>query len=145
MAEDAVEDDVHPHLLRSIDEMLEVVIRAENRVDLEIVARIVMMIAFRLEDRIQINRVDAEVFEIRQFRLDAAQVAAKEIIGDNLLRIGILVIAGIVLPRGMEHGAALRGELVAHTAEAVRENLVHDSMLRPVRRLRASIVDRDLI
>ena len=59
--------------------MLEVVIRAENRVDFEIVARIVMMIALRLEDRVQIDCVDAEILEIRQLRLDAAQIAAEEI------------------------------------------------------------------
>ena len=145
MAEDAVEDDADAHVLRRLDEMLEVVIRAENRVDFEIVARIVMMIALRLEDRVQIDCVDAEILEIRQLRLDAAQIAAEEIIGDDFLRVRVFVVAGVILPRRMEHGAALRGELVAHTAEAVGENLVHDGMLRPVRRLRASVIDRNLI
>ena len=131
-------------LLCRIDKMAEILVRAEDRVDLQIIARVVVVVALRLEDRVEIDGVDAEFLEIRQLRLDAPEIAAEEIIGDDFLRIWVLVVAWIVLPGGMIDRAALLDKLIAYPAETIGEDLVHDGVLEPVRGLRALVVDGDL-
>ena len=55
MAEDTVEDDADALRLRRVDEMAEVLVRAEDRVDLMVIACVVVMVALRLKDRVQVD------------------------------------------------------------------------------------------
>ena len=144
MAEDTVEDDADALRLRRVDEMAEVLIRAENRVDLVVITRVVVVIALRLKDRVQVDDRDAEVLEVVELLLEALEIAAAEIGGNDLLRVGVLVVARIILPAGMEDRALLLDDGVSLAREAVREDLVHDGVLEPVRRLGPLVEHRDL-
>ena len=124
--------------------MAEVFIRAEDWVDLVVVARVVVMVALRLEYRVQVNDRDAKALEVVEFLLDALEIAAEEVVGDDLLRVRVLVVARIILPAGMEDRAPLLDDGIAVAREAVREDLVHDSVLEPVRRLGPLVEYRDL-
>ena len=55
VAEDTVEDDADALRLRRVDEMAEVLVRAEDRVDLMVIACVVVMVALRLKDRVQVD------------------------------------------------------------------------------------------
>ena len=124
--------------------MFEVVVGAEYRVNLVIVARVVVVITFRLENGIEINRADSQFLKIIKLCLDAAQVAAKKVVSDNLFGVDIFKVDGIVAPTGMEDCALFRDNLVAFAIKSVRENLIHDGVLEPIGSLCALLIDGNL-
>ena len=144
MAEHAVENDAHPLGLRRIDELLKLFVRAEERIDLMIVSRIVVMVARRLENGIEVDDGNAQFLQIGKLRSQPLDVAAEEIVMHDLLGVDILVVARLVAPIRMNDGALLLAEHVALAAEPVGEDLVHDGVLRPVGRLCALVEHGDL-
>ena len=64
MAEYAIEDDADALGLRRLHEFLKLLVRAEDRIDLVVVARIVVMIARRLENGIEIDDGNAKLPQV---------------------------------------------------------------------------------
>ena len=145
MAEHAVQNDADAFFLRQFHQIMELLIRPQNGVNLMIIAGIVMMIAFRFKHGIEINDADAELLQIIELGHNAGDIAAVEVIGDDFLRVRVLVITGIIRPAGMIDRAFFFNQLVALPIKTVGENLIHDRMLEPVRRLGALVVNGYLI
>ena len=78
VVEHAVEDDPHPALVGPVEQLAQGVVTAEQRVDREVVVRVISMIRGRLEDRRHVDRGHAQVDEVVQVFGDAEQVAALE-------------------------------------------------------------------
>ena len=74
--EDPVEDDVHSECGRVAHQPLEVCLRAEARVDLVVVARVVAVVGGRREDRVQIEDRHSEAVQVGQLRANAREIAA---------------------------------------------------------------------
>ncbi len=124
VVEDTVEDDAHPAAVRGVEQLAQGVVAAEQRVDLEVVVRVIAMVRGRTEDRGQVDRGDPEVLEVVEVLGDPAQVAALEpVIGRR--RVPRLEDARLVDP--------------VAAGEPVREDLVEDRVADPGRR-----VDRHL-
>ena len=123
VVEDAVEDDPHPALVGAIEQLAERRVAAEQRVDLEVVVRVVAVVRGRLEDRRQVDRGDAEVLEVVEPLGDAEQVAALEPVRRRRR------VPRLERP-GLRHPLARR--------EPVREDLVEDRVADPGRRVDAS-------
>ena len=145
MAEYAVEDDADAALLCRRDEGTKVLNIAKHGVDLVVVSRIVVMVALGLKDGVEVDARDSERLQIVELFHDTAQIPAEEIVGDNLLCVGILEIHGVVRPVRADDRALLADDGVTRTREAIRKDLVHHGVLEPVRRTCSLIVDRDLI
>ena len=144
MAEYAVEDDADALGLRRLHEVLKLLVRAEEWIDLVVVARIVVVVARRLENGIEIDDGNAKLPQVGKFRLQPLDIAAEEIVLHDFFGIDILVVAGLVAPVRVHDGALLLDDRIALAAEAIGEDLVHDGVLRPVRGLRALVEHGDL-
>ena len=110
------------------------------------------MVRARFDDRIQVQRADAERFEIRQLFCYALERAAVKIIG------GVVLLAGARLPfdrlgyasvhfrrlpeAAVIFNAGLCGAVVGK-AEAVGENLIHDAAAEFFRRFEAALIHRE--
>ena len=143
MREHAVKDDGDAVALGGLTERLEVLVGAEERVDLAVVGGVVAVVLVALEDGVEVEARHAEVGQIRQLLLDTGQVAAEIVVVPDMP-----VLVGTVPRRlpPLAHDAAGR-DIVMHLAalgEAVREDLVHDAALEEVRRGELGIVDRGL-
>ena len=116
VVEDAVEDDPHAAAVRRVEELAERRVAAEERVDLEVVVRVVAVVGGRLEDRRQVQRVDAERLDVVEVLDDPEEVAALE---------------AVVRRRGVPRleRARLRDPRAAR--ESVREDLVEDGVSDP--------------
>nr|DAO63625.1 MAG TPA: hypothetical protein [Caudoviricetes sp.] len=88
---------------------------------------------------------NAKFFEVVEFLHDPAQISAEEVVGDDLLRVGILEIHRVVRPVRTDDSTLLAHDGIPRTCKAVGEDLVHDAVLEPVRCVRSAIVDRHLI
>src|SRR5438105_15387834 len=64
MVEDAIEDDPDPTLVGCVEERPQRIVTAEERIDREIVRRVVAMVRCGREHRVQVQPVDPEVDEI---------------------------------------------------------------------------------
>ena len=53
-------------------------VAAKVRIDIEKIGYVIMMVAVCAEDRIEVQRVDAQVLEVVQVFLDTGQIPAKE-------------------------------------------------------------------
>ena len=144
MAENAVEDDADSFFSRLAAEVRKFLVRPQKRIDFFVIAGIVTVIAFRLEDGIEIDDGDAHLFQIRKLLPHAGDIAAVKVVSDNLFRVRILIIARCVLPRSVNHRAALLFLDNVFAIKTVGENLIHHRTAEPRRRRRANIVDRDL-
>ena len=80
VVEHAVENDAHPARVDTIDQPPQIVLRAEGRVDLEIIGRVVLVVRRRAEDRRQIQTRRAERLNIVELLCNARQIAAHEIL-----------------------------------------------------------------
>ena len=103
------------------------------------------MVALGLKDGVEVDARDSERLQIVELLYDAAQIPAEEIVGDNLLRVRILEIHGVVRPVRADDRALLADDGVTRTREAIRKDLVHNGVLEPVGRARSLVVDCDLI
>ncbi|VFS66976.1 Uncharacterised protein [Raoultella terrigena] len=78
MVEHAVEDQAHPLPLRIVPQAQQRGVPAKLRIDATIIFGIVFMHARRDKHRIQVQRRDAQLLEIRQLLADTVQIAAVE-------------------------------------------------------------------
>ena len=145
VAEYAVEDDADAALACRRDETAEILDIAQHGVNVMIVPRIVVMIALGLKHGVEVDARNAKFFEVVEFLHDPAQISAEEVIGDDLLRVGILEIHRVVRPVRTDDSALLAHDGIPRARKAVGEDLIHDAVLEPVRCMRSAIVDRHLI
>ena len=144
MAEYAIQ--YHAYSLRScfFYQFLKIFFIPEDRINLQIIAGIVVVIAFRFKDRIQVDHRDSQFLQVSQFFDDALDIATEEIIGNDFPGIGVLIITGIVTPVGMKNRALLADNLIPFALEPVRKDLVHDGVLKPVGCFGTLMVNRNL-
>ena len=133
VAEHAIENDADALFGSGGAKGAELLIRAQQRVGLEVVGRVVAVVGVGLKDRVQIQAGDAEITQIRQLLLDSREVAAVVVhvqVALALLgrpEVGLTGLVGAVDAVGEGHllaGVAL--------AEAVGEDLVHRAVFQPV-------------
>jgi hypothetical protein len=100
------------------DQALENGIVAEIVVDLEIIRGVILVVGGRLENRVEIEGVHSQTLKVIEMIDDALKVPSEEITG---LRLSSpLFDAGRVVGR-------------VTVGEPLRENLIPDRVLRPVR------------
>ena len=80
VVEYAVEDDAHPARVDAIDQPPQIGLRAEGRVDLEIIGRVVLVVRRCAEDGRQIQTRRAERLDVVELLRNARQIAAHEIL-----------------------------------------------------------------
>ncbi len=119
--EHAVQDDLDPLRVRPVDQAAERGIAAEHRVDAEIVVRVIPVVRGRLEDRREVDRVDAQIQQIIEMFEHPDQVAPLVPVRRGRVAPGVEV-------RGLGDRQA--------PGEAVGEDLVEDRVADPVGRLR---------
>ena len=145
VTEHAVEDDADAARTRFLYERAEILDVAKHGVDLMIVPCVVVMVALGLKDGVEVDARDAEIGEVVEFADDPFEVPAEKVIGNDLLRIRVFEIHGIVRPVRSNDRAFLADDLVPRAREAIREDLIHDGVLEPIGCVRALVVDRDLV
>ena len=117
VVEHAIQDDPHPPGMGGVQQLPERWVPAQQRIHPEVVVRVVAMVRRRGEDRVEVERVDTQVREIRQPLRDPQQVAALEAVP------GRRVVPGLH-GSGLPHPSGRR--------ESVREDLVEDGIADPV-------------
>ena len=157
---DDVEDDADAHRVCQLHERLELIVGAEVRIDLAEVGGVVLVRALRFEQRIEVDRGDAEFLQVVELLLHAFDIAAVErhpvaavrsprALGERCHVVPVLHQMVVLLVLEIELGprrwlrllalvVPLREVLVVGgraVAEAVRVDLVDDAVLHPVRRL----------
>ena len=120
VVEHAVEDDLDPPGVGPVDQPAERRVAAEHRVDPVVIVGVVAVVGGRLEDRREVDRVDAEVGQVVEVFQDAEQVAP-------------LVAVGVGGSPQASRWAGLGTRQAAR--EAVGEDLVEDRVADPVGRL----------
>src|SRR6185437_10550523 len=103
---------------------------AEGGVDVVVVLRVVLVVGWRGEDRIEVDDVRADgVLDVAQLLVDAGKVAAEEHRGVAAADVG----GDAAAPGVLLGGAAGIGVLaVGDVVETVGEDLVHHAVLHPV-------------
>ncbi len=153
VVEDAVEDDRDAELLGGGAQALEVLLGAEDRVDLEVVAGVVAVAALGLEDRVKVDRGESELMQARKVVLNALERAAVEVpAGDGV--VGVARVGGRRAPVVDDAaGGAVVGDRegllgalapVVVAGIAVGEDLVDHAALVPARARLAVLVDGEL-
>ena len=66
MVENAIQNDAYSTLMCRIQEGLKSFISSEEGINQVIIVRVIPVVGSRLEDRIEIDRIDAKVFEVIQ-------------------------------------------------------------------------------
>ena len=142
--ENAVVDHVDTARLCLCAQLAEVVLRAEDRVDLGIVAGVVAVIGVGLADGIEIDAAHAKFLQVVELLGDALEVAHKKVgVGD------LAVLVGLPDGKRVPVGVALKiraAELLFFAAEAkaVGKDLIHHAAHRPARRCKALFVAGEL-
>ena len=153
VVEHAVEDHPDPPLGRVLDEVVEVLLGAEVGIDLRVVLGVVRVVRPGVEDRVEVDRRDAQRVEVGELLVDAPQVAAHVVAATRLLagaavvearralRVGHRVVAAVALGQRVPvelqdrivvaDVAGLRVVVGPAVPEPVREDLVDDRVLRP--------------
>ena len=153
MIEYTIHDQAHPTLVHLRDQQVKVLHRAQERIERTVIHGIIAVIGGGIHDWIHIDSRDAELLQVVQLLRDTGQVAAKEVIALPLIAISCRRLAEVgrqVIPGTMLHGlmsAGLRaGVVIALVAieETIREDLIDDRFLGPVRRMIVRTVDREL-
>ena len=111
VVEHAVEDDAHPPGMYAVHQPPQVVLRAEGRVNLEIIGRVVFVIRRRTEYRRQIQARHAERLDIIKPLRDSRKVAAHEILPRRRGTPGVRVCRGA---GGVSVFEPLREYLIVH-------------------------------
>ncbi len=131
----AIQNQTHTLFLRVFTQAQQRLIAAKLNVNVAIVCGIVLMHAWRFKHRVKVQRRHAQFLQIRQLFADAVQIAAVErgpprlrgqrfipFFQNNVVSCGVVVIDLILLC-----GARFA------TRKAVRENLVKDLIVNPLR------------
>ena len=120
VVEHRVHHDADAVFMRLFHQSGKVLIGSELGIDAGIVLRIILVGGIRLHDGIQVNARDTQLLQVGKLLLDALQIPAEAfLIGDR--------------PRVPGHDIQ-RVFLRRSVAEAVRENLIPDRFVHPVRR-----------
>ena len=135
MAEHTIQHNADAHRLGLGTKLLQLLIGAQDRIHLVIISCIIMMIAGGLKNRIQIDNRNPQILQIRQLLLNTCQIAAIEIIGNNLLGIHILVVKRLVIPASMVYSTLFLHQPIALAVESIWKNLVHNRVAEPIRRI----------
>ena len=120
VVEHPVEDHAHAAPVGGVEQSAQGVVAPEHRIDREVVVGVVAMVAPRGEDRVEVDRRDAEVGEVVEPFRHAVEVAPLVAVhgGRRVPRLQ---------PRGLRHAPA--------AGEAIGEDLVEDGVLDPVGRV----------
>ena len=145
VVEDAIQHDVHAASVGFLDKQLEQRQVAKVIVNDAVIGSIVLVVGWRLKDRVEVDGSDAQVFEVIQLVQHTLQVAAVEVLApDEVARTArVARVADRLVPVrlvGAEDAAALIVERRAGRgviggvaiAEAVGEDLVEDGVLDPI-------------
>ena len=151
VGEHTVEHDADAAVRRGRAELFEVRVRAENGIDLPVIAGVVPVVGGALEDRVEVQHRHAELLQVVQPVGDAAQGAAIEINGcvfalrrvglplDGFVPIGV-VVYGLAHAAVMLHAALRGGGAVAR--KTVGEDLIHHAGAKPRRGRESGAIDR---
>ena len=75
MVENAIQNDAYSTLMCRIQEGLKSFISSEEGIHQVIIVRVIPVVGSRLEDRIEIDRIDAKVFEVIQLFVNPDQIS----------------------------------------------------------------------
>ncbi|CCJ95608.1 hypothetical protein BN131_3281 [Cronobacter malonaticus 681] len=135
VVKDAVQNQAHTRLTRFFTQAQQRLIAAELRIDVAIIGGVVFMHARRAEDGVEVERRDAEFFQVRQFFADTVEIAtvkrrAARLCADRLVPVAQndVVALGVV-----EIDIVLLRAARRTAGEAVRENLIEHLILHPLR------------
>ncbi len=133
-----IQDDLHAALVQVAGQLGKPGVGAEVRIHLEVVLGVVLVIARRIEDGVEVERRHPQGLQVVQLGVDARQIPAVEFAG----AVTLLVAADRFAPRLADDRLAAVLVLVmldaqgrVAVAEAIREDLVEDLILDPGRRL----------
>ena len=76
VVEDAIEHDADALGMRCFDQTAQGLVAAQHRIDLVVIVRVIAMVARRLEDRRQVDRVDPQVHQMIQVLDNPPQITA---------------------------------------------------------------------
>ena len=147
----AVEHDADATRSGGGTQLLEVRVRAEDRVDLPVISGVIAVVGGALEDGVEIQHRHAELLQIGQPVCDAAQRAAVEVNGRIFALGGVGLPLDRFLPIGVRMHGLLHAAVVLHAAlrgggavarKAVGEDLIHHTGAKPLRRRKAGAIDR---
>ena len=79
MVEDAVEDDADAALVRRCAQVAKILIGSQNRIDMQVVCRVVAMVAHRFEDGVEVDRRDAHLTQVRKLLFDTLERSTVEV------------------------------------------------------------------
>ncbi|MNG83991.1 hypothetical protein D3C79_427250 [compost metagenome] len=135
MVKHPVQHQFHPHLVSTHSQTLQGGIAAEIGIDLVIVFGIVFMHARRGENRVQVQRRDAQFLQVRQLLIDAIQIAAIESGSGIPVFQRMLPVAThhVATGRVMAIAAVLNTVLAAAAGETIGENLIKYLIRHPGR------------
>ena len=145
VGEDAVQHHADAVCARRAAQADEVLVRAEGRVHVRVVARVVLVVGLGVKDRVQVEHGDAELAQIGQLLDDAREVSAEEVVPKVAAQGRVGVLVGLFVPGGVRDQAGLfvqQGR--AAVAEAVHKDLVHDAVVHPGGDGVGAVVHRDL-
>ena len=147
----AIHDEVHAAFLHFFGELLQVIKVAEERVDRAVVTRIVAMVGGGAVNRVDVDSRHAEALQIVELLRDAGEVAAVEVVAVPFIAIGgVRGVRGRRSPAAVLYRLRAAGRrarvvvLLVAVKETVREDLIADGFLRPLRRRVALLVARNL-
>ena len=147
----AVEHDADAARSGGSTQLLEVRVRAEDRIDLPVISGVIAVVGGALEDGVEIQHRHAELLQIGQPVRDAAQRAAVEVDGRIFALGGVGLPLDRLLPIGVRMHGLLHAAVVLHAAlrgggavarKAVGEDLIHHAGAKPFRRRKAGAIDR---
>ena len=148
VAEYTVQDDADALLPGSLAQLFQLLLCAQERIYPLVVACVVAMVAAALENGVQVQHCDAQLLQVGQLFPDAGQIASEEIVVHDGPVVMQPAVEGGVVPTTVEYGIPLATQLCGTAlapAEPVREDLVHDGVLEPVRRPGVLVVHRNLV
>ncbi len=133
-----IQDDLHAALVQVARQLGELGVGAQMRIHLEVVLGVVLVVARRIENGVEIERRHPEGLQIVQLGIDARQIAAVELAG----AVALFVAADRLAPRLADDRLAavlvfvmFDAEGRVAVAEAIGEDLVEHLILHPGRRL----------
>ncbi len=131
-----IQNDLHAALVQVACQLGELVVGAQMRIHLEVVLGVVLVVARRIEDGVEVERRHPERLQVVQLGIDARQIAAVELAG----AVALFVAADRLAPRLADDRLAavlvfvmFDAERRVAIAEAVREDLVEHLILHPGR------------
>ena len=147
MGKNAVQKDADAALFRRRAQGAQVRLRSEGGIDLHVIARIVFVVGGRTEDGVQVQNRHAQAFDIGKLFLNAAQIAAEEVVGGALLCVQFQVEIRPVVPVFVVigPGGEVGGVFFANAAETVHHDLHHRGFAHPGGAVAGGIVNGDLV